>query len=60
MNTGRNPPNLSPLTRAVSSFAGIGVLLFTMAGTVQWLGAWVFLFEISIGGLVTEIVAGKA
>ena len=50
----QDPPNLSPLTRAVSSFAGIGVLLFTMAGTVQWLGAWVFLFEISIGGLVTN------
>jgi len=54
MSIGRNPPHLSLLMRAVSSFAGIGVLLFMTAGTVQWLGAWVFLFEISIGGLVTE------
>jgi len=54
MSIGRHPPHLSPLTRAMCSFAGIGVLLFMTAGTVQWLGAWVFLFEISIGGLVTE------
>ncbi|MEH2612174.1 methyltransferase family protein [Bradyrhizobium sp. AZCC 1693] len=54
MSTGRNPSHLSPLMRAMSSLAGIGALLFMTAGTVQWLGAWVFLFEISIGGLVTE------
>jgi protein-S-isoprenylcysteine O-methyltransferase Ste14 len=54
MSNGRHPPHLRPLTRAMCSFAGIGALLFMTAGTVQWLGAWVFLFEISLGGLVTE------
>jgi len=54
MSTGSNPSQLSPLMRALFSFAGIGALLFTAAGTVQWLGAWVFLFEIALGGLVIE------
>jgi len=54
MSTGSNPSQLSTLARALSSFAGIGVLLFSAAGTVQWLGAWVFLFVITLGGLVTE------
>ena len=54
MSTGSNPSQLSSLMRAMSSFAGIGALLFVAAGTVQWLGAWVFLFEITFGGLVIE------
>jgi protein-S-isoprenylcysteine O-methyltransferase Ste14 len=40
--------------RAGFSFAGIGMLLFVAAGTVRWVGAWVFLFEITLGGLATE------
>jgi len=54
MTASSNPRQLSYLVRAAFSFASTGVLLFAAAGTVRWVSAWVFLFEISLGGLVTE------
>ncbi|MBR0894523.1 isoprenylcysteine carboxylmethyltransferase family protein [Bradyrhizobium tropiciagri] len=53
MNETSNPPRIN-LRRAALTFIGLGALLFLAAGTLRWAGAWVFLFEITIGGLITE------
>ncbi|MDH2387009.1 isoprenylcysteine carboxylmethyltransferase family protein [Bradyrhizobium sp. CER78] len=42
------------LRGAVLTSAGLGALLFLAAGTVRWTGGWLFLIEITIGGLITE------
>lgn len=41
--------------RTVLWLAGMAAFLFVPAGTVRWPGAWVFLVEIGIGGLATEL-----
>ena len=53
MNETGNPPRAN-LRRAAFTFVGLGILLFIAAGTMRWAGAWAFLLEITIGGLVTE------
>ncbi|MCC8965436.1 isoprenylcysteine carboxylmethyltransferase family protein [Bradyrhizobium sp. Pear76] len=53
MNETSNPPRIK-LRRAAFTFVGLGTLLFLAAGTMRWAGAWVFLLEITIGGLITE------
>ncbi len=52
--TESNIPPRPNLVRAAGSLLGLGALLFVAAGTMRWAGAWVFLLEITIGGLVTE------
>ncbi|MCC8982938.1 methyltransferase family protein [Bradyrhizobium acaciae] len=53
MNETSNPPRINP-RRAAFTLVGLGTLLFLAAGTMRWAGAWVFLLEITIGGLITE------
>jgi protein-S-isoprenylcysteine O-methyltransferase Ste14 len=53
MSIGSNP-HLSSPARAVLSFAGLGALLFAIANTVLWPGAWVFLVVLGAGGFFTE------
>ncbi|MHC2433867.1 methyltransferase family protein [Bradyrhizobium sp. USDA 4451] len=53
MNETSNPPHINP-HRAAFTFVGLGALLFLAAGTLRWAGAWVFLLELTIGGLITE------
>lgn len=53
MNENGNPPRID-LRRAAFTFIGLGTLLFLAAGTMRWAGGWVFLAEITTGGLVTE------
>ncbi len=53
MNETSNPPRIN-LRRAAFTCVGLGSLLFLAAGTMRWTGGWVFLLEITIGGLITE------
>jgi protein-S-isoprenylcysteine O-methyltransferase Ste14 len=41
--------------RTVLWLACMAALLFIPAGTLRWPGAWVFLIEIAVGGLATEL-----
>ncbi|UGY18319.1 methyltransferase family protein [Bradyrhizobium septentrionale] len=62
MNENSNPRPHTPgpnLRRAAFTFTGLGILLFLAAGTMRWAGAWVLLFEITIGGLITEAWLAK-
>jgi protein-S-isoprenylcysteine O-methyltransferase Ste14 len=50
--------NTSPLHRAgrsALSAAGVAVLLFFPAGTWRWPGGWIFVAEITLCGLATEL-----
>jgi protein-S-isoprenylcysteine O-methyltransferase Ste14 len=53
MSANRTPRQLSPSMRTALSFVGIGALLFGVAGTMQWAGAWAFLGQISLGSFLT-------
>ncbi|MES5488175.1 isoprenylcysteine carboxylmethyltransferase family protein [Bradyrhizobium sp. INPA03-11B] len=53
MDENGNHPTIN-LRGAVFTCVGLGALLFLAAGTVRWTGAWLFLLEITIGGLITE------
>ncbi|WP_076864615.1 methyltransferase family protein [Bradyrhizobium mercantei] len=53
MNENGNHPRTN-LRGAALTCVGLGTLLFLAAGTMRWAGGWVFLLEITIGGLITE------
>ncbi|WP_050630157.1 methyltransferase family protein [Bradyrhizobium viridifuturi] len=53
MDENGNHPTIN-LRGAVFTCVGLGTLLFLTAGTMRWTGAWLFLLEITIGGLITE------
>ncbi|MGY4474727.1 methyltransferase family protein [Bradyrhizobium sp. USDA 3364] len=53
MNENGNHPRTN-LRGAAFTCAGLGTLLFLAAGTMRWTGAWAFLLEITVGGLITE------
>jgi protein-S-isoprenylcysteine O-methyltransferase Ste14 len=59
MTASSNPRRLRHLIRVAFALAGTAVLLFGAAGTVRWIGAWVFLIEIGVAGLATECWLAK-
>ncbi|GEP10147.1 methyltransferase family protein [Methylobacterium gnaphalii] len=47
------------IVQIVLWFGGIGVILFGLAGTLRWMGAWVFLAELTSCGLVSGLLLAK-
>src|SRR5437016_620927 len=50
-----NTSSLSRIGRSALSAAGVALLLFIPAGTWRWPGGWIFVAEITLCGLATEL-----